>query len=51
MAKAEKAIDPKLYEEAVALLRSSPTRQKITDHFYWPWKRKAEAFVKKIEGS
>lgn len=42
-------IDPKLYDEALKLLRESPSRQKLQEHFYWPWKRRAEAFLKKVD--
>lgn len=45
--------DPDLkrrYEEALKLLRASPTRQAVMDHRYWPWKRRAEAFLAKLDG-
>ena len=39
----------KLLDEALGLLKDSPTRMAVEHHKYWPWKRRAEAFLAKLK--
>lgn len=45
-----------LYEEALRLLREAPTRHamdrccdKSPTHRYWPWRRRVEDFLEKVD--
>ena len=36
-------------DEALQLLREAPPRAAIQEHRYWPWRRKVEAFLEKLD--
>ena len=39
----------KIKDAALKLLREAPTRAAIEHHRYWPWKRRVEAFLIKLD--
>lgn len=51
-----KTVSKEQYEEAIKILRGAPPKQAISHccdksgaHRYWPWRRRVETFLSKLD--